>query len=87
MHKTDEVARTFDLVNDDVLLHIIEELKLVKCLNSFSMTSKRLREASKPILFRICYQRLEYPAAAEEFIPQTLWQYIRYGYILLISAV
>ncbi|PIL36449.1 hypothetical protein GSI_00138 [Ganoderma sinense ZZ0214-1] len=41
------------------------------------MTSKRLREASMPILFSSCYQRLEYPAAAEDIIPQKLWQYVR----------
>ncbi|PIL36454.1 hypothetical protein GSI_00143 [Ganoderma sinense ZZ0214-1] len=67
----------FGIVNGDVLLDILEELKLAKCLNSFSMTSKRLREASMPILFSSCYQRLEYPAAAQDVIPQTLWHYIR----------
>ena len=78
-HYSVEVARRFDLVNDDVLLDILEELKLAKCLNSFSMTSKRLREASMPILFSICYQRLEYPSTSEDIIPEALWQYIRYG--------
>ncbi|KAM5540705.1 hypothetical protein V8D89_005736 [Ganoderma adspersum] len=67
----------FNLLNNDVLLQIFEELRLAKCLSSFSVVSRWTREAVMPTLFSVCYQGLQYPATARDVIPESLWPYVR----------
>ena len=74
---TDQFSLRFSVLHEDVLLQVFEELKEAKCLTSLSMTSKRLREASMPVLFAHCYQKLPYRATTQDIIPEILWPYIR----------
>ncbi len=72
-------------LNQDVLIHVLEELFAQQCLIQLSMTCKTIREAANHMLFRHCRVAFSSPLTARIFPPDSLWRYIRYAQLLTVN--
>lgn len=71
-------------LNQDALIHVLEELFAQQCLMQLSMTCQTIREAANHMLFRRCRVKFSGPLAARNFPPDSLWRYIRYADLLVV---
>ncbi|RDX46343.1 hypothetical protein OH76DRAFT_1485588 [Lentinus brumalis] len=65
-------------VNQDVLIEIIEVLRRTGGLHELSQTSRRVRAACMPILFRQCFRITQVPLPdPRSFMPHSLWLHVQ----------
>ncbi|RDX46239.1 hypothetical protein OH76DRAFT_1407147 [Lentinus brumalis] len=74
-----DVSTSLLLLNEDVLCKILELLLHAGGLNEFSQTSRQVRAACMPVLFRRCFCPVEFrPPGPQMFLPSSAWPHVQY---------